>query len=210
MHIADGVLPVASLAVGWAGTAAATGLTLRRVPAEELPKAAVMTAGFFVASLVHVPLGPTSVHLVLNGLVGIVLGPAAFPAILVGLLLQALLFQHGGVLSLGANALMMGLPALVAYKIFAIRAWLPFRHQEAVAGFLAGAGSILLSGVLLALWLATAGREFWTIARLALLAHLPIMVLEGLICAGAATFLLKVKPEILWRSTDAGKEILGP
>jgi len=206
MHIADGVLPVSSLAVGWFGTAVVTGLTLRKVPPEELPKAAVMTAGFFVASLIHVPLGPTSVHLILNGLVGMVLGPAAFPAILVGLVLQALLFQHGGLLTLGANALMLGLPALVAGAVFGARRWFGGRHREAVAGFLAGAGAVLLSGVILALWLATAGREFWTIARLALAVHLPIMVLEGLVCGAAAIFLMKVKPEILWRPNHAGKK----
>ena len=208
MHIADGVLPLSCVAAGWAGTAVVTGLTLRKVPAEELPKAAVMTAGFFVASLIHVPLGPTSVHLILNGLVGIVLGWAAFPAILVGLLLQALLFQHGGVLTLGANALMLGLPALAAYKIFGLRHFLTCRHPEAVAGFLAGAGSILLSGIMLALWLYLAGREFWTIARLALAAHLPLMVLEGLVGAAAAVFLLKVKPEILEDTPHAAKDNL--
>lgn len=197
MHIADGVLPLSSIAVGWAGTAAVTAFTLRKVPQEELPQVAVMTAGFFVASLIHVPLGPTSVHLILNGLVGIVLGWAAFPAILVGLILQALLFQHGGLLSLGANALMMGLPALLAYKIFAARRFFHFRHAAAVAGFLAGGAGVLFSGIILALWLASAGREFSAVARLALLAHLPIMVLEGLVSAAAATFLLKVKPEIL-------------
>lgn len=209
MHIADGVLPLSSLAVGWAGTAVVTGLTLRQVPYEELPKAAVMTAGFFVASLIHIPLGPTSVHLLLNGLMGIVLGWAAFPAILVGLLLQALLFQHGGLLTLGANALMMGLPALAAYQIFAARRLLKVQKREAAAGFLAGASSILLSGIILALWLASAGREFWPIARLALVAHLPLMVLEGLVCAAAANFLWKVKPEILGRSVHAGKDDLG-
>jgi cobalt/nickel transport system permease protein len=205
MHIADGVLPVSSLVVGWAGTVVVTGLTLRKVPPEELPKVAVMTAGFFVASLIHVPLGPTSVHLILNGLVGMVLGPAAFPAILVGLVLQALLFQHGGLLTLGANALMLGLPALAAGAIFGARRWFGRRHPEAVAGFLAGAGSLLLSGIILALWLASAGREFWTIARLALLAHLPLMVLEGLVCSAAAIFLRKVKPEMLWRPDYEGK-----
>lgn len=209
MHIADGVLPVSSLAAGWAGTVVLTGLTLRKVPPEELPKAAVMTAGFFVASLIHVPLGPTSVHLILNGLVGIVLGWAAFPAILVGLVLQALLFQHGGLLTLGANAVMLGAPALVAYKVFGIRSLFQFRRREAVAGFLAGASAILLSGVILALWLATAGREFWTIARVALVAHLPLMVLEGLVGAAAAVFLGKVKPEILGRQNHVGKEDLG-
>ncbi len=208
MHIADGVLPISSIAVGWAGTVVVTGLTLRKVPAEELPRAAVMTAGFFVASLIHIPLGPTSVHLILNGLVGIVLGWAAFPAILVGLVLQALLFQHGGLLTLGANALMLGLPALAAYKIFGLRRILKFRHPEAVAGFLAGAGSVLMSGIILALWLYTAGREFWTIAKLALAAHLPLMVLEGLVGAAAASFLAKVKPEVLKGTTYVGKEDL--
>jgi cobalt/nickel transport system permease protein len=196
MHIADGVLPLGSLAAGWAGTVAITGLTLRRTPAEDLPRVAVMTSGFFVASLIHVPLGPTSVHLVLNGLVGMVLGWAAFPAILVGLLLQALLFQHGGLLSLGANAVMLGCPALAAFLIFAQRRRLGWRHPEAVLGFLAGAAAILLSGVILALWLYSAGREFWAIARLALLSHLPLMFLEGAICAAAAVFLVRVKPEV--------------
>ncbi|MBM4273518.1 MAG: cobalt transporter CbiM [Deltaproteobacteria bacterium] len=199
MHIADGVLPLGSLAAGWAGAAVVTGLTLRKAPAEDLPRVAVMTSGFFVASLIHVPLGPTSVHLVLNGLVGMVLGWTAFPAILVGLLLQALLFQHGGLLSLGANALMMGIPALISSWIFSQRGRLGFRRPEAVMGFLAGAVAILLSGVILALWLYSAGQEFWAVARLALLSHLPLMFLEGAICAAAAVFLMKVKPEILGR-----------
>lgn len=138
-----------------------------------------------------------------------VLGWAAFPAILVGLVLQALLFQHGGLLSLGANAMMMGIPALVAYKIFAARNLVGFRHKEAVAGFLAGAGSILLSGVILVLWIYSAGREFWAIARLALAAHLPIMILEGLVCGAAAEFLMKVKPEILGRPNHAERQSMG-
>ncbi|MDI6853309.1 MAG: cobalt transporter CbiM [Deltaproteobacteria bacterium] len=210
MHIADGVLPLASIAAGWVGTGVVAGLTLRKAPFEALPKAAVMTSGFFVASLVHVPLGPTSIHLTLNGLVGIVLGPLAFPAILVGLILQSLLFQHGGLLTIGANTLMLGLPALAAYKIYALVSRRNFSHREAVAGFLAGSLAIFFSGLLLALWLMTAGREFLTIARLALASCLPLMVVEGLVCAAAAAFLAKVKPEILWRKTHAVDESVLP
>jgi cobalt/nickel transport system permease protein len=210
MHIADGVLPLTSIAAGWAGTGLVAGLTLRKAPFEALPKAAVMTSGFFVASLIHVPLGPTSIHLTLNGLVGIVLGPLAFPAILVGLILQALLFQHGGLLTIGANTLMLGLPALMAYKIFAAASRFNFRQREAVAGFLAGFISIFFSGLFLALWLVTAGREFLTIARLALASCLPLMVVEGLVCAAVAAFLAKVKPEILWRSHHAVDETFSP
>lgn len=206
MHIADGVLPLGSMAAGWAGTVVVTGLTLRRAPYAELPKAAVMTSAFFVASLIHVPLGPTSVHLTLNGLVGLILGPMAFPAIFVGLILQALLFQHGGLLSLGANALMLGLPALAAPYIFRLRGLLKFPGGEGLAGFLAGAAAILLSGLILAGWLATGGQAFGPIARLALAAHLPIMVLEGAVCAAAALFFRRVKPDILWSATHAPQD----
>ena len=61
-----------------------------------LPKVAVVTSSFFVASLVHLPLGPTSVHLLLPGIVGALLGPAAFLSITIGLFLQSILFQFGG------------------------------------------------------------------------------------------------------------------
>ncbi len=209
MHIADGVLPLSSLAAGWAGTVVVTGITLRKAPFEDLSKAAVMTAGFFVASLIHVPLGPTSVHLTLNGLLGIVLGPLAFPAILVGLFLQALLFQHGGLLSVGANALMLGLPALLAALVFHLQNLFTRRHLATLFAFLAGALAIACSGIILALWLTTAGREFWAVARLALMAHLPLMPIEGLVCAGAAVFLEKVKPDILYRPS-LGKNPLRP
>jgi len=66
-----------------------------------------------------------------------------------------------------------------------------------VAGFVAGAAGVFLSGLILAVWLYTARREFWAIARLALAAHLPVMVVEGVVCGAAAVFLAKVKPEIL-------------
>jgi cobalt/nickel transport system permease protein len=60
---------------------------------------------FFVASLIHVPFGPTSVHLLIPGLVGAMLGPSAFLSIGLGLLLQSLLFQFGGITALGAKCM---------------------------------------------------------------------------------------------------------
>ena len=120
MHISDGVMPI-SLALG--SGVASLGIaawSLRMTRSEDLPKVAVISAAFFVAALVHVPLGPTSVHLVLPGLVGALLGPSAFLAILIGLVLQSLLFQFGGLTALGGNALLMGLPALTCGLIFQI------------------------------------------------------------------------------------------
>ena len=68
---------------------------------------------FFVASLVSVPVGPTSVHLVLSTLMGFVLGWAMVPAVFVGLLLQAVLFGFGGLTSLGVTTCTIALPGLV-------------------------------------------------------------------------------------------------
>mgnify|MGYP000653403121 CR=1 FL=1 len=56
------------------GTVAGTAAGLRKLDYDRMPQVAVLSAGFFVASLVHVPIGPTNVHLVLNGLVGLFLG----------------------------------------------------------------------------------------------------------------------------------------
>lgn len=102
------------------------GLALRKInqqpnPEENIPKAALMTAAFFVATWIHIPVPPTSVHLVLNGIMGVVLGWYAVPAIVVGLFLQVVMFQHGGLTTLGVNATMMGVPALLAFGIFQLR-----------------------------------------------------------------------------------------
>ena len=197
MHIADGVLSapvwIGSLAV----TAAITGISLKKMKTEDIPRISLMTSAFFIASLIHIPIGPTSVHLILNGLVGIILGPMAFVAILVGLILQALLFKHGGITTIGANTVMMGLPAIVAYYLFWLRRLFNFPASVGIFGALSGAVAVFLGVVILALLLVTTGSEFIVVAKLAAVAHMPVMVIEGLIAAFVVTFLKKVKPEML-------------
>ena len=88
MHISEGVLSgpvlVAGAAVAMAGAAAG----LKKLELDRVAQAGMLSAAFFVASLIHVPVGPSSIHLILNGIVGLLLGWAAFPAILTALLLQ--------------------------------------------------------------------------------------------------------------------------
>jgi cobalt/nickel transport system permease protein len=120
VHIADGILSWPWLAAGAAGAAALALLGAWRLRDEEVPRVALLSAAFFVASLVHVKVGGiTSVHLLLNGLVGVVLGARAGLAVLVGLFLQAALFGHGGFTTLGVNACIMTVPALAAWQLFA-------------------------------------------------------------------------------------------
>ena len=95
MHISEGVLPGWCLGVGWVLTAGGLYLGLRSINGEKIPRTALLSAAFFIASLIHVPIGVTSVHLLLNGLAGALLGWAVFPALFVALLFQAFLFQFG-------------------------------------------------------------------------------------------------------------------
>ena len=140
MHISEGVLSPEVLAVGGAATLAGAAWGLKKLQQEDLPKVALMSAAFFVASLIHVPLGPASLHLVLGGLVGLLLGWSAFPAILVALALQALLFSFGGLVVLGANTLIMALPALICHWLFSPLARSSHRVTALGGAALAGGG----------------------------------------------------------------------
>lgn len=210
MHIPDGILPVAVSIAGYATTGAATYYSLRKInqkenPQEGIPKASLLTSAFFVASWIHIPIPPTSVHLVLNGLLGVVLGYYAFPSILIGLFFQAVLFQHGGLTTLGVNAIVMGIPALLASFIFRLRNFGGKESQlrTGIFGFLAGAlglGIAALFALLLLIYTIPTYLdvevERASIYALAL-AHLPLMVLEGAFTAMVVLFLQRVKPELL-------------
>lgn len=217
MHIPDGILPAAVCAAGYATTGAATWYSLRKInqkenPQEGVPKASLLTAAFFVASWIHIPVPPTSVHLVLNGLLGAVLGYYAFPAILIGLFFQAVMFQHGGLTTLGVNATVMGIPALLAYTIFRLRNVLgrkydhqdrPYRVLTGTFGFLAGAAGIGLAALIAFTILVTTvpaniDVEVERAGITALtLAYIPLMVIEGIFTALVVLFIQRVKPELL-------------
>ncbi len=175
---------------------AGAALGVKQIEYEKIAQTGVLSAAFFVASLIHIPLGPSNVHLVLNGLVGIMLGWAAFPAILVALVLQAVLFQFGGLTTLGVNTLIMALPAVGCYYGFR-----PFLHRKHVLFFLGAMvwGGLAVGGaaVLAAVALIFSEENFFEVAALIVAAHVPIMVVEGTITAFAVTFLKKVKPSLL-------------
>lgn len=199
MHISEGILSGSVLAAGVGLTAAGAALGLKKVDYDKLPQVAVLSSVFFVASLVHVPIGPSAAHLVLNGVCGLLLGWAAFPAILVGLSLQALLFQFGGLTTLGINTFNMAFPAVILGYVCGRFLGSPSSVVRGIAELVAGAGSILLSGILVAVCLAATGSAFVPAAKLVLVAHIPVAVVEGLIAVFIVEFLRKVRPEMLGR-----------
>jgi cobalt/nickel transport system permease protein len=126
VHISDGFLTAPWCAGGFAVAGLLAMLGAWRISDEEIPRVALLTAGFFVAGLLHVPAGPTSVHLLLTGLLGVVLGLRSALAIPVALFLQAALLGHGGFASLGVNSCVMVLPALASWQLFAVLRRLPW------------------------------------------------------------------------------------
>lgn len=196
MHIVDGAL--ANTVVVGAGALAVVGIGLgvRKLDIEKIPAASVLSAAFFVASLIHVPVGPSSVHLIMNGLAGLVLGWAAFPALFVGLLLQAVFFGFGGLTVLGVNTVAIALPAVIVHFLCrrGIRTASP--ALSALWGAVAGGGAIALTALLVAAFLAMSGEEFMVAAKLVFFAHIPIMAVEALLCAAAVYLVRKVKPEL--------------
>lgn len=197
MHISDGILSAPVLTAGFVGTVAVAAYTLRKLDLDDIPKVSVITSVFFVASLIHVPIGPSSVHLILGGLVGVVLGMRAFPAIMLGIILQTVLFGHGGVTVIGVNTMMLGTGGLLAYAMWQLRHRFDFKNKEMIFGGLAGATGIFSSGIILALSLVTTGEEFIATAGYTLVAHIPVMIIEALVVGACAAFLVKVKPDAL-------------
>ena len=200
MHISDGVLSAPVWIGSYVISASIAAATAKKINPEDIPRMAIMSSVFFVASLVHIPIGPTSVHLILNGLVGIILGSRAFVSILLGLILQAFLFQHGGITTVGANSVMMGVPALFAYILFNLHQRFHFKANKVIFAGIAGASGVFLGALIMAVLLVTTGSEFIGVARFAVLAHLPVIIIEAAISGFIVSFLTKVKPEILRRA----------
>ncbi|MBW1634734.1 MAG: cobalt transporter CbiM [Deltaproteobacteria bacterium] len=196
MHISEGILSPPVLIAGAAVAAAGTAIGLKKLNYDKVMGVSILTATFFVASLIHVPLGPGNVHLILGGLMGILLGWSCFPAILVALFLQTIFFQYGGLLVLGVNTTIMALPAVICFYLF--RTWFKKDGKKRkLAAFSCGFLSILISSLLVALALSLTDKGFIRAAELIVAAHIPIMFIEGIITMFTVSFLAKVQPEFL-------------
>jgi len=192
------VLSLPVLAAGATASVAGLAIAVTRLRSHEVPRTAVLGAVFFVASLITLPVGPTTIHPVLGGLMGIVLGWAALPAITVSLVLQLVFFGFGGLTSLGVNVFNIGLPALLAGLAF--RPWLEQAASARTVGLLgaaAGAVTVLATGGLVALALALSSAAYGTAAKIVILTYLPLAAGEAAITAAALAFLWRVAPDML-------------
>lgn len=196
MHISEGVLKPEILVPAGIITAGLTAYLLYKIKPNDIVRTACMSAVFFVGSFVHFPLGPSSLHLVLGGVVGAFSGRFAFLSILVALLFQGIFFGFGGLSTLGVNALIIGLPAIFG-AYFVRLGNEKTKSLQKLFYFLAGFVPVAISSILLSAVLLLNGDEFRTIASLVLLTNSALCVIEGLICALLLSFIAKTYPEFL-------------
>ena len=172
---------------------------------------AITTLIFFLNSLrtqmlnFHV-VGGTSGHLLGGALAAILLGPWAGMLVITSVLaVQALIFQDGGLLALGANVLNMAVVGvLVGYGAYRVLIRLLGRGRLGLygAGFGAGWLSVVVASLLAAVEIAASGVLAWGLVVPAMVGiHALIGIGEGLITVGVLAFLALTRPDLLGRST---------
>ncbi|NLY46884.1 MAG: cobalt transporter CbiM [Tissierella sp.] len=194
MHLADGVLSTPVVIATYGASVVSLVQGAKGIEDEDIPKISLMSATFFAASLISIPVPPTSVHPLLCGLIGIILGKKAALAFFPALLLQAILFKHGGITSLGANTIMLFIPAYISYLLYKR---LPIKKDLIRAGFV-GAVSVIMTVIILIILLALTDQRFgqgdFSVVKIAIVGHLPILIGESIITGFAVQFIEKNKP----------------
>mmetsp|Transcript_820 Transcript_820/g.662 ORF Transcript_820/g.662 Transcript_820/m.662 type:complete len:201 (-) Transcript_820:2162-2764(-) len=197
MHISEGVLSGPVLIGGGVLAVAGTAVGLKKMNYERIAQVGILSSALFISSLIHINIGPASVHLILNGIVGLLLGWMAFPSIMTALVLQAIFFQFGGITVLGVNTVNIALPALLCYFLFNPLINNNNKFIVFAASFACGSLSVFLSSVMLAASLIFTQESFWEVSLLVVTANLPVMIIEGIITLFCIAFLKKVQPELL-------------
>jgi cobalt/nickel transport system permease protein len=207
MHIPDGFVNTGTAVVTWAASAGGVGYAVRRVNQQlserQVPLMGVTAAFIFAAQMMNFTVaGGTSGHLLGGALAAILLGPWAAMLVLTSVLaVQALLFQDGGLLALGANVLNMAIVGvLVGWIVFSgLKRLLGDRTWTTmVSGFAAAWLSVVIASLVAAAELAISGTSPWGVALPAMgLVHMLIGLGEGLITAGVLAFLRATRPDLL-------------
>lgn len=211
LHIPDGFLNLPVALISWIAVIALMAIAVRRTQAElgerQIPLMGIMAAFIFAAQMINFPVaGGTSGHLLGGVLAAVTLGPWGGMLVMASVIgVQALLFQDGGLLAMGANILNMGL----------ITALIGFGMYRSVIG---RSMSIRLTAIGGAAWISVMGAAFITSLQLWLSGtarldvvlpammgvHALIGLGEALITVGAVAFISRTRPDILTTEQYAG------
>jgi cobalt/nickel transport system permease protein len=205
LHIPDGFLSITVSIVCWLVSAITLSVAISRanksLGERQVPLMGVMAAFIFAAQMINFPVaGGTSGHLLGGTLAAITLGPWAGMLVMTAVIaVQALLFQDGGLLVMGANILNMGLITVaIGYGLYRGVSSIGSRTLKlAVAGIAAWlsvmAGALFTS---LQLWL-SGTSQLQVVIPAMLTVHALIGLGEALITVAALTFILQTRPDLI-------------
>jgi cobalt/nickel transport system permease protein len=212
MHIPDGILDtpvwaamnlVSWPAVGWMARRAKLDVDEAR-----LPLLGVMGAFVFAAQMVNFPVGVgTSGHLLGGALLAVTLGPAAASIVMTAILaVQALVFQDGGILALGANVFNMAILGVVAgylpYHFWGGTTW------RRAAIFVGGVLSVLTGGCLALGQILLSGAPMPpSVVSLSLALFMVTAAIEGAITLAVFEAIERLNPR--WVAAPVGQQRVG-
>lgn len=207
MHIPDGFLNVPTAAITYAVSAGALAYGVReankKLREKHVPLMGVMGAFIFAAQMLNFPvIGGTSGHLIGAALAAILLGPWAATIVMACVLIvQCLIFQDGGLISLGANIFNMGFLAsfggYYAYRL-CTKVLGKERRSQLAGGFAAGWTSVFLAASACALELGASGTSPIKVALPAMAGvHALIGIGEGLITLAVLGFVAATRRDLL-------------
>ena len=212
LHIPDGFLNLIVSLICWAITIVTLGFAISKtnkaLGEKQIPLMGVMAAFIFAAQMINFPVaGGTSGHMLGGALAAIVLGPWAGMLVMTAVIaVQALLFQDGGLLVMGANILNMGLvTAAIGYGLYRSVIGQSKGVKLGMIGFAAWlsvmAGALLTS---LQLWLSgTSQLEIVIPAMMGV--HALIGIGEALITVFAVGFIMQTRPDLLGEGSESAK-----
>lgn len=211
LHIPDGFLHIAVAAVCWIAALIilyfATQNAQQKFDEKLIPLAGIMAAFIFAAQMLNFPVaGGTSGHFIGAALATIVLGPWLGILVMAAvIILQALLFQDGGLVVMGANILVMGIiPAFVGYGLSRSFMNRP-RGQRLVAIGVSAWLSLMAAAFITALLLWISGTSALGVVVPAMLGiHALIGLGEALVTVAAYTFIVQTRPELVEKGRASG------
>ena len=211
LHVPDGFLSLPISLVTWVLTLIILFFAVRN--AQEafderlVPLAGIMAAFIFAGQMLNFPVaGGTSGHVVGAALAMIVVGPwVGLLAMTAVIGLQALIFQDGGLVVMGANILIMGIvPGFVGYGLYRLVA---NRSRGIKMGVTAVAAwlSVMVAALVTALLLGFSQTTSLSVAIPAMLGvHALIGVGEALITVAALSFIMQTRPQLLQKERVSG------
>lgn len=212
LHIPDGFLNVVVSVIFWIATIITLGFAISKtnksLGERQIPLMGIMAAFIFAAQMINFPVaGGTSGHLLGGALAAIVLGPWAGMLVMTAVIaVQALLFQDGGLLVMGANIFNMGLvTAAIGYGLYRAVSG----QSRTVKLFVVGVAawlSVMAGALLTALQLWLSGTSQLQIVIPAMMGvHALIGIGEALITVFALAFIIQTRPDLIGEESESAK-----